>query len=125
SRTLSFHSPNVEADGGAGTATAGKGYNVLQRKVIDTASGALGTPDHSIMNYNFTTIPYTPNNTVLEPTDWTDALCNLGGVDSNAGTPTAYANCTQSTAVGTSAGVAGNHTFYQISGILPSVGGVR
>jgi hypothetical protein len=126
SHTPSFHSANVEADGAPGTATDGKGYNVLQRKVIDTASGALGTNDHSIMNYNTTTILYTPNNTLLEPTDWSDALCNLGGVDSSAvGLNPAYASCTQSTAVGTSQGVGGNHSFYQVSGILPSGGGVR
>jgi hypothetical protein len=94
--------------------------------VIDTASGALGVNDHSIMNYNTTTIPYKAENTLLEPTDWKDALCNLGGVDSNGvGVTPAYANCTQSTAVGTSTGVAAGNGFYQISGVITGTGAAR
>src|SRR6266566_3978701 len=92
SRTLSFHSPNAEAD----AAERDHGYNVLLRKVVSTVSGALGMNDHSIMNYNTSTIPYTPNNTLLEPNDWRDALCDLGGVDSNAvGVTPAFASCSE------------------------------
>jgi hypothetical protein len=112
--SISFHSPNVEADG----AGPGKGYNVVQRKVVDLASGTLGVNDHSIMNYTTTSIPYTKDNTLLEPNDWADALCNLGGVDSTGG----FANCTLNSALGTSLGVpaAAGRVFYQISGICSS-----
>jgi hypothetical protein len=113
---LSFHSPNVEA------AAAGRdrGYNVLLRKVVSTVSGALGMNDHSIMNYNTSTIPYTPNNTLLEPADWAATLCDLGGVDSNAvGATPAFASCSLNSALGASQGVpaANGRVFYQISGI--------
>src|SRR5256885_4540447 len=111
SRTGTFHSPNVEAD----ALEPDHGYNVLLRKVISTASGALGTNDHSIMNYNTTSIPYTKDNTLLEPGDWSDALCDLGGVDST--TPVPFASCSLNSALGTSQGVAGGHIFYQLSGI--------
>jgi hypothetical protein len=116
SRNASFHSANVEADG----AGPGKGYNVLLRKVVDLATGALGTNDHSIMNYNTSTIPYTKDNTLVEPTDWTDALCDFGGIDSATVTP--FQNCTLNSAPGTSQGVpaAGARKFFQISGILTS-----
>jgi hypothetical protein len=115
--SLSFHSPNPEADGAA----PGKGYNVVQRKVVDLAAGALGVNDHSIMNYNTTSIPYTKDNTLLEPNDWGDALCDLGGVDSV--TNPVFANCTLNTGLGSSQGVAGGGTaMYQISGILTSSG---
>jgi hypothetical protein len=119
---ITFHSTNVEADG----AERDHGYNVLLRKVISTAAGALGTNDHSVMNYNTTSIPYTKDNTLLEPSDWKDALCDLGGVESNAVGPTpAFASCSLNSALGTSAGVAAGHNMYQISGILPLSGGVR
>jgi len=116
SRTLSFHSSNVEAD----ALGRDHGYNVLLRKVVSTVSGALGLNDHSIMNYNTSTIPYTPNNTLLEPNDWKDALCDLGGVDSNAvGVTPAFASCSLNSALGASQGVpaALGRVFYQISGI--------
>ena len=115
--TGTFHSPNVEAD----AAEPDHGYNVLLRKVISTASGALGTNDHSIMNYNTTSIPYTKDNTLLEPNDWKDALCDLGGVDSNAvGLTPPFASCSLNAALGTSTGVAAAHNMYQISGICTS-----
>jgi hypothetical protein len=114
---ITFHSTNVEADG----AEPDHGYNVLLRKVISTAAGALGTNDHSIMNYNTTAIPYTKDNTLLEPSDWKDALCDLGGVDSNAVGPTPpFASCSLNSALGTSTGVAAGHNMYQISGICTS-----
>jgi hypothetical protein len=116
--SLTFHSPNAEADGGTS-----KGYNVLQRKVIAAVTGALGTNDHSIMNYNTSSIPYTKDNTLLELNDWRDALCNLGGIESATATP--FADCTLSTALGTSQGVAANDAMYQISGILTSGSTVR
>jgi hypothetical protein len=119
SRTISFHSSNVEAD----LAEQDHGYNVLQRKVISTVTGALGTDDHSIMNYNTSTIPYTKDNTLLEPSDWRDALCDLGGIDS--ATPVPFANCALGSALGTAQGAASGHVFYQASGILTSGGGVR
>jgi hypothetical protein len=119
SRTISFHSSNVEADG----AEPDHGYNVILRKVIATATGALGTNDHSIMNYNTSSIPYTKDNTLLEPADWKEALCDLGGFDST--TPVPFANCTLSTALGTTQGVAAGHVFYQVSGILTSSSTVR
>jgi hypothetical protein len=113
SRTLSFHSSNVEAD----AAGRDHGYNVLLRKVVSTVSGALGMNDHSIMNYNTSTIPYTPNNTLLEPADWAATLCDLGGIDSATVTP--FANCSLNSALGASQGVpaANGRVFYQISGI--------
>lgn len=110
--SASFHSPNVEADG----AGLNKGYNVLQRKVVAIATGALGVNDHSVMNYNTSTIPYTKDNTLLEPRDWKDALCDLGGVDSLTSL------CTLSSALGTSEGVAANDAMYQVSGVLTSSG---
>jgi hypothetical protein len=109
---FTFHSTNVEADG----AGPDHGYNVLQRKVVSTVTGALGTNDHSIMNYNTTSIPYTKDNTLLEPNDWMDALCDLGGSDSATATP--FQNCTLNGALGTSQGVPAGRNFYQISGIL-------
>jgi hypothetical protein len=121
SKTGTFHSTNVEADGAA----PDHGYNVLQRKVVSTVSGALGVNDHSIMNYNTVSPnpPYTKDNTLLEPTDWAEALCDLGGVASAGG----FANCTLSSALGTSQGVpaTGAPKMYQISGILDTTGGVR
>src|SRR5256885_3419398 len=114
---ITFHSTNVEADG----AEPDHGYNVLLRKVVSTAAGALGTNDHSIMNYNTTTVPYTKDNTLLEPSDWKDALCDLGGVDSNAvGLNPPFAGCSLNAALGTSTGVAAAHNMYQISGICTS-----
>jgi hypothetical protein len=113
--SASFHSPAVEAD----AAAPGRGYNVLQRKVVDAVTGALGTNDHSIMNYNTTNIPYTKDNTLLEPRDWKDALCDLGGLDS------VTSACTLSTALGTSEGVAANDAMYQISGVLTGSDSLR
>jgi hypothetical protein len=112
-QNLTFHSTFAEADG----AEPDHGYNVLQRKVISTVAGALGTNDHSIMNYNTTSGVYTKDNTLLEPNDWGDVLCNLGGVDSTTGP---FANCTLNAALGTSQGVpaAAGRKFFQISGIL-------
>jgi hypothetical protein len=90
--SLSFHGNEVEADGGTN-----KGYNVALRKVIAlTPAGTLGFNDHSIMNYNTTTIPYRRDNTLAHPTDWMHGLCDLGG----GGT------CTISSVIGTDAGVA-------------------
>lgn len=121
SKTGTFHSPNIEADAFA----PDHGYNVLQRKVGSTVSGALGVNDHSIMNYNTVSPnpPYTKDNTLLEPTDWAEALCDLGGVASTGG----FTNCTLSAALGTSQGVpaTGAPKMYQISGILDGTGGVR
>jgi hypothetical protein len=95
----SFHSSNIAADGTA----ANHAMNVLARKVLYTG-GALGS-SHSAMNYNTTTgVPYTPDNVTFEPGDWSDMLCDLGGVDStNLATP-----CALSTSVGTANGVAAN-----------------
>jgi hypothetical protein len=117
SKTGTFHSSSIEAD----AAAPDHGYNVLQRKVVSVVSGALGVNDHSIMNYN--TIapnpPYTKDNTLLEPTDWADALCDLGGIDSLGGA-SPFANCTLSSALGTSQGVPATSapSMFQISGIL-------
>jgi hypothetical protein len=119
-----FHGLEVQTD----AAAPDKVYNVSQRKVIMTgvASGVVGTNDHSIMNYDTTTIPYTKDNTVMFGRDWDDALCDLGGLESNAvvvpPTP-AYASCTISTAVGTDAGVAagfgtGDLDMFHIDGHL-------
>ena len=108
----SFHSLNVEADG----AGPNKGYNVMQRKIVAIGTGALGVNDHSIMNYNTTSIPYTKDNTLLEPNDWMDTLCNLGGVDSATVPP--FANCRLNAALGTSNGVAAGNSMFQISGIV-------
>ena len=102
----SFHGSEVEADGGTN-----KGYNVLERKVIASVTGALGVNDHSVMNYS-STIPYRRDNTLMVPRDWMDALCNLGGLES-AGN---FANCTISTAIGTNLGVAGGASMYHIDG---------
>jgi hypothetical protein len=113
--SLTFHSTSVESDGGTDRA-----YNALQLKAIATANGALGLNDHSVMNYNTTSIPFTKDNTALEPRDWSDALCDLGGVDSTTGA-TPFANCTLNAAVGTSAGVAAGNTMYGVSGVI--VGG--
>jgi hypothetical protein len=114
---LTFHSTNVQADG----AGPGKGYNVLLPKVIDPATGALGTNDHSIMNYNTVSPapPYTNDNTLLEPNDWGDALCDLGGFDSVP----LFQNCTLSTSLGTSEGAPATTTqVYQVSGIITGGG---
>jgi hypothetical protein len=113
---LTAHSPAVEADGGSTSPTNNKGYNVMQRKVVATATGTLGTSDHSVMNYNTTSIPYTKDNTLLEPTDWNDALCGLGGLA--AGDPPTFIACTLNTALGTNSGVAAGNNFFQISGIV-------
>jgi hypothetical protein len=114
--SLSFHSANTEAD----AAEPDHGYNVLQRKVVSTVSGALGVNDHSIMNYNTSIVPYTKDNTLLEPNDWMDALCDLGGVDSAGG----FGSCTLNAALGTSQGVpaAAGRKYYQISGVLSGTG---
>jgi hypothetical protein len=115
-----YHSTAVEADGGSTVATDDHGYNLLQQKPISAAAGALGLNDHSLMNYNTTSIPYTKDNTLLEPRDWADALCDFGGVDS--ATPTPYASCSETQAVGTSLGVGANagdlKDMFQISGTI-------
>jgi len=115
--SLTYHSPSVESD----AAGPDRGYNGMQLKPISTANGALGVNDHSVMNYNTTSIPFTKDNTALEPRDWTDALCDFGGVDSTTGA-LPFANCTLAAAVGTSAGVAAGNTMYGVSGIV--TGGV-
>jgi hypothetical protein len=109
----SFHGPEIEADGGTS-----KGYNVLQRKLIAAVTGGLGVNDHSIMNYDTSTIPYRRDNTLTVPRDWMDGLCNLGG--SETGTTPTFATCTISTAIGTDAGVAAGLTqdMYHIDGQL-------
>jgi hypothetical protein len=96
----SFHSSNQQSDGTA----PNHAMNLLQRKVL-YAGGTLGE-DHSGMNYNTVSpaaIPYTPDNVVLEPNDWADVLCDLGGVAS--ATP---GSCPLGSTVGTSTGVAAN-----------------
>jgi hypothetical protein len=112
--SLTLHSPNVEAD----AAGRDKGWNPAQLKLISTATGALGTNDHSIMNYNTTSVPYTKDNTLLEPQDQADILCDLGGLASATATP--YANCPVKTAIGTALGVGGgsSETRFQISGTI-------
>jgi hypothetical protein len=94
-----LHSLNTEADGTA----LNRGTNVTQRKVL-YAGGALGN-DHSAMNYN-PTIPYSINNILLEPNDWKDVLCDLGGVDSLISTP--FSACPLGSAPGTAVSVAAN-----------------
>jgi hypothetical protein len=96
---VGLHSPNVEADGTA----PNRGMNVTQRKVL-YAGGALGN-DHSAMNYN-PTIPYSINNILLEPNDWKDILCDLGGVDSQTVTP--FSACPLGSAPGTAVNVGAN-----------------
>jgi hypothetical protein len=96
---VGLHSTNVEADGTA----VNRGINVTQRKAL-YAGGPLGN-DHSAMNYN-PTIPYSINNILLEPNDWKDVLCDLGGVDSQTGTP--FSACPLGSAPGTSVSVAAN-----------------
>lgn len=96
----SFHSSNQQSDGTA----PNHAMNLLQRKVL-YSGGTLGE-DHSGMNYNTVSpaaIPYTPDNLVLEPNDWADLLCDLGGIASaTAG------SCALGSTVGTSTGVAAN-----------------
>jgi hypothetical protein len=99
-----LHGLEVQTD----AAAPDRVYNVLQRKVIMTgsASGVVGTNDHSIMNYDTATIPYTKDNTLAFSRDWDDALCDLGGFESNAvGVTPAFASCTISSRIGTDAGV--------------------
>jgi hypothetical protein len=96
---VGLHSQNVQAD----VTAVNRGMNVTQRKVL-YAGGALGD-DHSAMNYN-PTIPYSINNILLEPNDWKDVLCDLGGVDSQIGTP--FSACPLGSAPGTSVSVAAN-----------------
>src|SRR5207248_2520820 len=62
--------------------------------------------NHSVMNYNVSTYPFTLDNTLFEPTDWSDMLCNLGGLDSTTGT--AFSACTLNSSPGTTVGVAAN-----------------
>ncbi|MDP9223445.1 MAG: hypothetical protein M3P18_06240, partial [Actinomycetota bacterium] len=97
---VGLHSTNPEADGTA----VNRGMNVTQRKVL-YAGGALGN-DHSAMNYNNSTIPYSINNILLEPNDWKDVLCDLGGVDSQIGT--AFSQCPLGSAPGTAVNVGAN-----------------
>ncbi|MEP6893099.1 MAG: hypothetical protein ABI927_04890, partial [Gaiellaceae bacterium] len=96
---VGLHSPNVEAD----VTAVNRGVNVTQRKAL-YAGGPLGN-DHSAMNYN-PTIPYGINNILLEPNDWKDVLCDLGGVDSQIGTP--FSACPLGSAPGTAVSVAAN-----------------
>ena len=111
--SLTYHSPSVESD----AAAPDRGYNGMQLKAIAIANGALGVNDHSVMNYNTTSIPFTKDNTALEPRDWTDALCDFGGIDSTTGA-LPFANCTLASAIGTSAGVAAGNTMYGVSGVI-------
>jgi hypothetical protein len=100
-----FHGLEVQTD----AAAPDKVYNVLQRKVVmaGAATGVVNANDHSIMNYDTTSIPYTKDNTLALARDWDDALCDLGGSESNAVAPALpFASCTISTAVGTDIGVA-------------------
>jgi hypothetical protein len=96
----SFHSSNQQSD----VTAPNHAMNLLQRKVL-YGGGTLGE-DHSAMNYNTVSpaaIPYTADNVVLEPNDWADVLCDLGGVASaTAG------SCPLGSTVGTSTGVAAN-----------------
>jgi hypothetical protein len=114
----SFHSLGVEADGLA----PNKGYNALLEKLIaaGTGAGLLGVNDHSIMNYDTSSIPYRPDNTNVEPRDWMDALCNFGGLESATATP--FATCTVSTAIGTDAGIGAGNAMYHIVGQLSAAG---
>jgi Penicillin-Binding Protein C-terminus Family len=110
----SFHSPNVEADLGA----PDQGYNVVHRKVL-RAGGTLGN-DHSVMNYNFSTIPYTNDNILAEPDQWNDLQCDLR--PPSASDPVTCG--TIATSVGTSDGVAAGTDIFGIDGTYDTVTGV-
>ena len=110
----SFHSLNVEAD----VAAPDQGYNVLQRKVL-RAGGTLGN-DHSVMNYNFSTIPYTNDNILAEPDQWNDLQCDLR--PPSASDPVTCG--TIATSVGTSDGVAAGADIFGIDGTYDGTTGV-
>lgn len=116
----SLHSPNVEADlpNGSTSPDPNNGYNALQRKVL-YAGGLFGN-DHSAMNYNSTSIPYTNDNLLLEPRDWADIACDLGGTCGTASGGTA----TLGSSVGTTNGVAAGSSGYDINGTVNGDGTV-
>ena len=110
----SFHSLNVEADIGA----PDQGYNVVHRKVLRTG-GTLGN-DHSVMNYNFSSIPYTNDNILAESDTWNDFQCNLR--PPSASDPVTCG--TIATSVGTSDGVAAGSDIFGIDGTYDGTTGV-
>ena len=110
----SFHSLNVEADVGA----PDQGYNVVHRKVLRTG-GTLGN-DHSVMNYNFSSIPYTNDNILAESDTWNDFQCNLR--PPSASDPVTCG--TIATSVGTSDGVAAGSDIFGIDGTYDGTTGV-
>ncbi|HEX2293629.1 MAG TPA: hypothetical protein VHH55_09960, partial [Gaiellaceae bacterium] len=110
----SFHSLNVEADAGA----PDQGYNVIHRKVL-RAGGTLGN-DHSVMNYNFSSIPYTNDNILAEPDQWNDLQCDLRPPSTSD-----PVTCgTIATSVGTSDGVAAGNDIFGIDGTYDETSGV-
>ncbi|HEU6445372.1 MAG TPA: PxKF domain-containing protein [Gaiellaceae bacterium] len=110
----SFHSANVEADIGA----PDQGYNVVHRKVL-RVGGTLGN-DHSVMNYNFSSIPYTNDNILAEPDQWNDLQCDLRPPSTSD-----PVTCgTIATSVGTSDGVAAGANIFGIDGTYDTVTGV-
>lgn len=86
SRSAGYHSYNTAADTAAGDLH--RGYNTsLQRYVPDA---------RSVMKY--TSPGWTSDDVLLEPADWSNLLCQLGGQTT--------AECTTSSTAGTAVGVA-------------------
>jgi hypothetical protein len=101
--STTFHSPNVAAASNSTAATSG--YNVTTRSFLST--------NRSAMKYSFTTSPpWNDTLTLLEPTDFSQDRCALGG------TVTGLAECAAlSTATGTNFGVAAGKPFI-VSGTI-------
>jgi len=110
----SFHSSNVEADVGA----PDQGYNVVHRKLL-RAGGTLGN-DHSMMNYNFSSIPYTNDSILAEPDQWNDLQCDLR--PPSVSDPVTCA--TLATTVGTSEGVPAGADIFGIDGTYDEQTGI-
>jgi hypothetical protein len=64
--TISFHSPNTQADGTAPE----RGYNISSRSYL--------SDDRSVMRF-VATNPFNNNNALFEKDDYAHMLCNLGG----------------------------------------------
>jgi hypothetical protein len=103
--STTYHSPNVSA--APNTSAATSGYNVTTRSFLST--------NRSAMKYSFTTSPpWDDSLTLLEPTDYSQDRCALGG------TVTGLTECAAlSTQTGTNFGVAAAKPFI-VSGTIDS-----